>query len=228
MTGGPIFPANAEVTAIPSAFFSHVLPEMQDIAELRVVLHAFFSIRRKRVFPRYVSRAELCADETLARGFGGRDDCTALIERALAAAVDRRLLVGVSHRTGGELYFINDEQGRRAARRVEAGELTVAPSAPKPRAASEREPLVELYEANFGPVTPMIAEQLAEAQQLFPAQWLPRAMKLAAAANIRRWNYVLAILERWQNEGIDVDEETGRDPEVERLWERYVRGKPTR
>jgi DNA replication protein len=247
---GALFPRNAEVTPIPNYFFSHVLPEIKDPDELRVVLHIFFAIRCKTVFPRFVSHSELLSDEGLLRSFGTRHDPDSAVNQATRAALRRGLLVGVlvtasenpapksvgaglrpapdaGERSDEILYFINDDAGRRAAHRVEAGELAVSvpltrsPAAPAP----EPESLIQLYEANFGPLTPLIAESIAEARTRYPEEWLPRAMKKAVAANVRRWNYVEAILERWQNEGSDVDEETGRDPEAERLWQRYVRAK---
>jgi DNA replication protein len=222
---GPLFPRNSEVTPIPNAFFSHVLPALADPDEVRVVLHAFFAIHCKRVFPRFVAREELIAAEPLCAALGR--DAEARIARAVQSAIEKDVLIRVDA-AGRELFFINDEQGRRSAARVRAGELAIAPPAEpldEPLTPEEPGALTELYETNFGPLTPLIAEQIADAQQRFPAAWLPRAMKLAVTANVRRWNYVLAILERWQNEGINVDEETGRDPESDRLWQRYVRAR---
>lgn len=223
---GPLFPPNSEVTPIPNGFFSHVLPELKDADQVRVILHAFYAIRCKRVFPRFVTRRELTSNEPLLVGLG--EDGPARVERAIDGALAQQVLVSVQT-TAETLLFINDEQGRRSATRVRAGELSVAPAAPpEPLPAGEGGTLVELYEANFGALTPLIAEQIADAQQHYPAEWLPKAMKLAVAANVRRWNYVMAILDRWQNEGIDVDEETGRDPESDRLWQRYVRARGPR
>lgn len=218
---GPLFPRNSEVTPIPNAFFSHVLPELKDADQVRVVLHAFFAIRCKRVFPRFVTGGELAAAEPLIEGLG--DDASSRIARAIEGALAKQVLIAVDG-FSEPLLFINDEQGRRSAARVRAGQLAVAPIVPpEPLPAPETAEPVELYEANFGPLTPLIAEQIAEASQRFPSEWLPKAMRLAITANVRRWNYVMAILDRWQNEGIDVDEETGRDPESDRLWQRYVR-----
>lgn len=228
--GQAIFPRNAEVTPIPNVFFSHLLPEISDPAELRVVLHIFFAIRCKTVFPRFVSRGELLADEGLRRGFGAGDAFESALDSALQSVLSRGLVVAVGRRLlGGEdsLFFINDEAGRRSARRVEIGELAVSVAPAQAVADVRPHSLIDLYEANFGPVTTLVAEAIAEAEQIYPAAWLPRAMKLAVAANVRRWSYVVAILERWQNEGIDIDEETGRDPEAERLWQRQLRARNT-
>ncbi|MPZ23424.1 MAG: DnaD domain protein [Dehalococcoidia bacterium] len=223
-----LFPPNAEVTPVPSMFFSHVLPEVEEAAELRIVLHVFYALRRKRVFPRFVARSELLADEVLLRGLRAGAGYAAELDQGLALALGHGLLVAVEKGAGEArdlLYFINDEDGRRTANRILAGELATPIAAVREPAATESEPLVALYEQNIGPVTPLIAEGLAEAELKYPPAWLPRAMKLAVTANVRRWSYVQAILERWHNEGMDVDEETGRDPERERLWERYVRGR---
>jgi DnaD/phage-associated family protein len=60
-----------------------------------------------------------------------------------------------------------------------------------------------LYESLIGSVSPLVADELAEAERLYPAEWLEAAFREAAAQNARSWRYVSRILERWAAEGPD-------------------------
>ena len=54
-------------TAIPSQFFSRILPQIEAPEELVVSVYFFFAQQLKRRSPRYVKKRELAADATLAR-----------------------------------------------------------------------------------------------------------------------------------------------------------------
>jgi DnaD/phage-associated family protein len=49
----------------------------------------------------------------------------------------------------------------------------------------------------------MIAEELKEAEKLYPADWINDAIKEAVSLNKRNWRYIARILERWSSEGKD-------------------------
>ena len=78
-----------------------------------------------------------------------------------------------------------------------------------------------LYESLIGTLSPLIADELTEAERLYPAEWLEAAFREAAAQNARSWRYVTRILERWAIEGRD-NAATERDPAGD---ERYFSGK---
>jgi len=223
------FPARAEATAIPKVLFSDILPQLaDDAASLGVVLFAFKALQSKRGTPRYVTAAELASDPALARyleraGPDGRERDDA-IGRGLRRAVELGVLLELAVEGDGgrtELYFLNapaDRRGMEIARRqgVELGRAVDAP-----QAAVERSGVFALYEALVGTISPLIAEELAEAERLYPAEWLEAAFREAAAQNARSWRYVSRILERWAIEGPD-HAKTERDPAGD---ERYFRGK---
>lgn len=62
--------------------------------------------------------------------------------------------------------------------------------------------LFKLYESNIGPLTPLIADMLKDAENLYPMQYVEAAMKEAVANNKRNWKYVEAIVKRYMTEGI--------------------------
>jgi DnaD/phage-associated family protein len=82
--------------------------------------------------------------------------------------------------------------------------------------------IYRVYEKNIGPITPMIAEELREAEKTYSPQWIEDAVRVAVENNVRNWRYVSAILERWQLKGRD-ERKDRRDTEKARLrykeWE---------
>jgi len=63
--------------------------------------------------------------------------------------------------------------------------------------------IFELYEQNIGVITPLLAEQLAEAERLYPAAWIEEAFTEAVSYNKRNWKYISRILENWAAKGRD-------------------------
>jgi DNA replication protein len=90
------------------------------------------------------------------------------------------------------------------------------------QAETTRPNIFVLYEQNIGLLQHLIADELLEAEREYPAQWIEEAFRLAAEANVRRWSYVRAILERWATEG-KRDETSRRDSEED--YDRYTKGK---
>ncbi|MEZ4553396.1 MAG: DnaD domain protein [Dehalococcoidia bacterium] len=203
------FVAGGAATTLPSQFFVELLPVIEDAAELRATLYALYAIGRKRGPLRAVRASELAAETPLARAFEGCGGPGA-VRAALDAAVARGTLVACPLADGDALYFMNNDAGRRALLRVQAGALEapaiVARTAPP--AARPARP-AEVYEQEIGVLSPAVADAIADAAVRWPEQWLIDAIRLAALRNARSWNYVRAVLERWQAEGRDTDATTG-------------------
>jgi DNA replication protein DnaD len=70
----------------------------------------------------------------------------------------------------------------------------------------------------------MIAEELQEAEKLYPADWIESAFREAVSLNKRSWKYIARILERWAVEGKD-NGKLGRDSKKENESGKYVRGR---
>src|SRR5690606_34573361 len=94
-----------------------------------------------------------------------------------------------------QLYATNNPASRRAFEQIADGRLPLG--RPLPREAEpalpQRENVFQLYEANIGPLTPLVAEELREAEQLYPYEWLEEALREAALQNKRSWRYAAAI-----------------------------------
>ena len=215
------FPAGRlGVTQLPNLVFSELLPAIDSLVELKVTLHVFWLLAQKKGYPRFVTLRELEADEALARALKmaerPRDsvpgEAASPLAEGLALADARGTLLHLHADVRGqvqELYFANTENGRRAVEQLRAGELDIGqtlvalPEVPAMSAAAraERPGVFDLYEQNIGLVTPLIAEELTEAERLYPEDWVRAAFQQAVVYNRRNWRYIVRILERWAVEG---------------------------
>jgi DnaD/phage-associated family protein len=200
---------------VPNALFTELLPLIDDADELRVTLYAVYALARHKGYPRFVTENELAADAALMASLDGHEDpeeSKQRLVRALDATVERGALLRLDAASQA-LYFLNTPSSRRAVEAIRNGTLTLGralPPAQEPPQA-RRDNVFQLYEANIGPITPLVAEALQEAEQLYPYEWLEEALREAALLNKRSWRYASRILERWATEGRK-REEAGRDP----------------
>ncbi len=186
-------------TPIPDPFFSQVLPEIKDLAELKVTLYLFWLLYHKKGYPRFATLEELLSDRALVQALGEDG-----IRRGLEAAVGRGTSLKLVLEKDGnsyELYFLNNEEGRRAVARIEAGELELGGVVHREPLPQERPNIFTLYEQHIGLLTPLIAEDLKEAERLYPASWIEEAFQEAVRLNKPNWKYISRILERWRVQG---------------------------
>ena len=195
------FPPQGEYTSIPNAFFSLLVPEIDDLAELKTTLHVIAALYRKRGSPRFISFSELLGDAALMRSLKTEDT----LRQALKLATTRGTLINIALEKDGaeeEIYLLNDEAGRQAAAKIERGGLPGLKIRPKPEVPAEEAPdIFVLYEENIGLLTPMVADELREAEKLYPPEWIRDAIREAALHNKRNIKYITKILENWSAEG---------------------------
>lgn len=201
------FPTRMEFTPVPNIFISKVLAQITDIAELKVSLHIFRLLGYKKGSPRFVTYRELIEDTSLLAGLDGNGKQPEIaLKQGLKLAVSHGTLLHLLSEESEEgIYFINTETNREIIAGVQSGEV-ILPGLGTKRAAleilTEKQPnIFTLYEENIGLLTPMIAEQLKDAEKLYPESWIKDAVKEAVNAGKRNWRYISAILERWATEG---------------------------
>src|SRR5258707_5029027 len=86
MTGFTGFPSGKNpYVPVPEVFFTVLLPEIEDTAELKVTLHLFWLLAQKQGNPRCVSDRELLADRVLLHGLRRQGDPRPAEERLLDA-----------------------------------------------------------------------------------------------------------------------------------------------
>ena len=114
------FPSGGRVqyTAVPSVFFSVVLPQITDINELKTTLHIIAALYNRKGYPRFISYSELTGDTVLMQGLNGSEET---LRSALKKAVERGTLLSLSvekESVSEDIYFINDESSRQAVEKI--------------------------------------------------------------------------------------------------------------
>lgn len=215
----------SNTTPVPNQFFSDLLPKINHQGELKVTLYCFWRMTIKEGKIRYLSRVELISDNILIDGLSPRRDeaeniLTESLERACARGTLLHVRLGREDEDD-ELYFLNTPKGRAAVDGIKSGEWVPSADGHGPISVQVEHPnIFVLYEQNIGPLTPLIADELRDAEKAYPAPWLEDAFRLAVQNNARSWRYVFTILERWQTEGRD---EGGKGREnTEKSRRRYL------
>ena len=186
-------------TQLPDSFFQKLLAEIDDPAELKVTLFFLWQVQHMEGPYRALRQADF---EEQALGLSS-DEVAAGLEKAV-----RRGSIIMVEKEADQVHFLNSPRGRAAAQafakgeRDESGKMLAAPMVEQPN-------LFKLYEENIGPLTPMIADMLKDAEETYSQEWVAEALEIAVKKNIRNWKYVEAILKRWKEKG----EHEGKDRE---------------
>jgi len=222
---------------VPEGFFEELLPQITSMLEMKVTLYLFWRLARngrQGAAPRMVGMAELEEDAglraTLTPNKGPRPVDEALRE-GLELAVGRGTILqiwvreepnDISAGRAEQWYVLNTRENRAWIEGLGKGEVDLAGApfldggtqpAPHPRrlrVIAERPNIYALYEQNIGLLTPILAEQLQDAEARYPLDWIDDAFREAVANNKRSWRYIERILERWAAEGKDSGQTRGR------------------
>lgn len=226
--------ARERLVPVPDAFFTELLPQIDNLCELKVTLHLFWLLFHRQGLPKAIARSELESDLDLLRSLKtvrGPRPAHDYLREGLERALARGTLLSLSVcELGGKVerwYFLNTPASREALGRVEGGGQAVEEMLPVHRVEVvrlQRPTIFTLYEQNIGPLTPLVADELRDAEMEYPPQWIEAAIRQAVEYNKRNWRYVAGILRRWQTEGrgdgVDSQRsEQAGDPD------RYRRGK---
>jgi DnaD/phage-associated family protein len=177
--------------SLPDSFFTQVLPKIQDLAELKIVLYASYLILRKPDNTRFITYEELKAESSRLSADWNEET----LRQALNSAVEHGALLHSTLKINGVL-----EDVYSLTAPIQRGHQ---PPTHLPSPGEQAVNIFALYEQNIGIITPMIAEELKEAERLYPSQWIEEAFKEAVTLNKRSWKYIARILERWASEGKD-------------------------
>ncbi len=207
------FPPKVRYTPVPNPLFGPLLEEIDDTAELKCTLRALWLLYQKKGYPRLITLKELLADQTLSRALKTPDGEVAdRIKEAVGRAVKRGTLLYASVEMEGtreHVYLLNTEGDRRALKGIGQWNtrLKPLPEAEPWQGSQEKPNIFALYEDNIALLTPLIAEQLKEAEELYPPDWIEDAFREAVRHNKRNWSYIARILDRWNREGRDDGED---------------------
>jgi DnaD/phage-associated family protein len=217
--------AGNRAVPLPLEFFTELLSEIDELGELKITLYTFWYISHLESKIKFVSLKDFIEDKVFLSGFPGKPkEKEKAVEESLAHAVERGTLltaVPPADESKLQLFFLNSKEGRAAFSAYQkeywtpekGNEQTILLN-------SERPNIFKLYEENMGPLTPLIAETLQDAEKIYPVDWIEEAIKAAVKNNVRRWKYVEAILTRWKEEGRN--EKDRRDHQEDR--KKYLEG----
>ena len=172
---------------VPAPLLASLLAEITDCAELKCTLRFLWYEAQQSGAPKRVASAALREDGVLLDALGSGD----AVESGIALAVERGTLI----ESKGWL-LLRTPQNERAV-----GWLDSAPAHPAVGRSGERPNIFRLYEENIGILTPMIADELRDAEEEYPSGWVEAAIREATGENVRSWRYVAAVLERWKRAG---------------------------
>ena len=91
------FPARMEFTPVPNVFLNNLLPEITDMAELKLTLHLFRLLYFKKGFPQFVTFNELANDAGLMASMKENDNSPKKYSsQALESAIQRKTILHIA------------------------------------------------------------------------------------------------------------------------------------
>jgi len=167
-------PGKINTTRIPTLFFKELLPQIDDLDELKVTLYALWQITRLEGEVRFLKEEDFVGDPIFMEGMGASSAAQQrAVRTGLELAVNRGTLLKTSVPDKDDqlvIYFFNSPRGQAAVQSVADGSWRPSDgSGPSPTLSVEQPNIFQLYEENIGP----------------------------------KWNYVEAILRSWQDGGRD-------------------------
>jgi DnaD/phage-associated family protein len=205
------FTDSESFTQLPDTFFHQILKQVDDVAELKVTLYLLWRVEHMEGPFRALSKMDFNIKEL---GLSAED-----ITRGLEKAVQRGSLLKIQKETA--VYFLlNSPRGRAGGQAIENGQWNPKTGISAP--PIERPNIFRLYEENIGPLTPLIADALKDAEETYSPEWIADAIAYAVEYNKRNWKYCETILKRWKDEGRG-EKQDRHDAEEDRR--KYVEGK---
>ncbi len=223
--------AKMKPVVVPDLFFSDLLPQIDDLAELKLALHCLWLLNEQSGECASSAATTCAATDVLLAGLSRTATCARrqlILEDALerCTAPQHASAPGDRHRPrsqlrhrrragdGRGLVFPQHRQGSPSdgAGAPGAAWRRCNRSSPTRRACASSAPISSvLYEQNIGVLTPLIADQLRDMEKTYAPEWIHDAFEIAVSRNKRHLRYIQNILQRWETEGRDGDqyEESG-------------------
>lgn len=208
--GGFMVAADPSVP-IPHAFFTDILPGISDLAELHVTLAMFRLVSEAGGLNSVISQPTLMRDRMLRRALrmpGTPNEPDRRIANGIDLAVGRGTLLRfvAEYQRGDRVwYYVNTPTSQAIVAAMARG--TASPPEAiwdgddVPQVRPERPNIFRRYEQNIGLLTPLVADQIVDAMERFPQEWIEDAIAEAVSYNRRNWRYIQRILDAWAVNG---------------------------
>jgi DNA replication protein len=204
------FTDSESFTQLPDTFFYQLLNQIDDTAELKVTLYCLWRVEHLDGPFRALQESDFNEKEL---GLSANE-----IHVGVEKAVKRGSLLNVK-KEEADYFLLNSPRGRAVVEAMESGNWN--PEGAGSNLTFERPNIFRLYEENIGPLTPLIADALKDAEDIYSAEWIADTIDLAIRNNKRSWKYCEAILKRWKEEGRG-EKQDRRDAEKDR--DKYIKG----
>ena len=189
------FPKGVRSIPVPSPIFGPLLEQIDDLDELKCTLRLIWLIQQKGGGNRYVTESEIKSDRILSNSLGHRN-----VMKTVQTTVARGTFIYFMCKPDRtQIFTLNSEYGRRLA---ETSDSIVVEDHAEPWHSETSLPTVyALYEQNIGIITPIIADKIREAEDLYPDEWIQGAISESVTNNKRSWSYISTVLETWKTRG---------------------------
>jgi len=202
-------------------FLTEVISKIDDVLQIKVLLFSIWLAEQSGDMANPLCLADFYTYPEFTQQLGNTaPEIRENLLKALYANLDAGFFITADAEKieSGFAFFLNSDRGEQALHlqgSQQYSSIEIKQNYPNQKG------LVRLYEENIGPLTPLIAEMLKDAESEYPEQWLQEAIQIAVANNVRKWSYIEAILKSWKEEGRD-----GRDQRhAEEDYKQYTQGK---
>lgn len=193
------FKDSSHTIQLPETFFTQLLSRLEDLASLKLLLYLFWYLEKQNNKNSHFRWADLISDPALLHMVGDEEKLLIALKNLVSL---KAVLMANIEWMDETYYFLNTPLGQASVKAIHKGAWKETTAERKAIHLPEKTPnIFELYEQNIGVITPMLAEVLKEDEATYPADWVKEAIQIAVTRNVRTWNYVQAILKRWQKEG---------------------------
>jgi DNA replication protein len=193
---------------ISAEYQDRLFGHIDNLSEFQLVLRILFMVQHQSGFPRFVTRKQIEQDPLLTRLFGRKvtdtsGEINSVLDRSVRNGHLTKILVESTHGEQ-ELVLLSVVENHEFIRRSDQREVNLS-GLGRVRIIAETLPVVQdvfsMYEENIGIITPIVADELKDAETNYPYEFIADAIKEAAERNKRSWRYVAAILRSWAQEG---------------------------
>ena len=110
----------------------------------------------------------------------------------------------------GASYDFKSEQATTLSRtkkdiKIDIKDTSTAAVSETEKQNSDVAEVFKVYEQEIGMITSFVRDDLLDALEQYPKEWIIEAIKEAVSNNARSWNYVEVILKRWKAQGFKSD-----------------------
>ena len=204
-------------TPIPDALLGEFLANPTTPWELPCLLRVLHLLYLQRGGPPALALSELRQDAVVSQLLAPASPGASLpdaFRRAIAVGVLLQAAPpsagsGQAPKAAEPHYLLNTQANHRWLASQGWAILPASEGGPSPEPGAvpfrgrEQPNIFALYEQHIGVLTPLVAEELKDAESTYPEAWVQNAFQEAILRNRRGWPYIAHVLARWAREGRD-------------------------